>query len=461
MAQFAAAESYWSSFPETYRAEQIATIARWIAIGDSGVVIGGSGTGKSNIAGYINARGDVMAQRLPAQIESCCFLHVDVNSLPVVTSANFYRAMLQSLCLNGSELVPQLSDELLALLSKIPAGDDSLALYFSLLRAHQLLIQRAGKRVIWLIDRFDEACKKLEAGTLNGMRSLRDQFKGRLSYVVFTRLPLARLRNPAEFDEFHEIMVRNSCWVGPMVQRDAEWIAAQMAERYGTSFEAGDVATLLAITGKLPAFMKAACAALAEGELASEATSEEWVKRLLAQSVFQRNCQEIWNDCTEVEQTLLRLLASQTLPTQAASEESALLEAMGLVVRDSKDGQLRIFAPIFAAFVKQQSNALPGAITLDERTGTVLRNGTALNDELTQLEIRLLAYFLRHVDELCEKDALIRQIWPDEKVTEGVRDDSLAQLIKRLRDKLETNDSAHNYIQTVRGRGYRFVQAVS
>ncbi len=156
MAQFAAAESYWSSFPETYRAEQIATIARWIAIGDSGVVIGGSGTGKSNIAGYINARGDVMAQRLPAQIESCCFLHVDVNSLPVVTSASFYRAMLQSLCLNGSELVPQLSDELLALLRKIPAGDDSLALYFSLLRAHQLLIQRAGKRVIWLIDRFEE-----------------------------------------------------------------------------------------------------------------------------------------------------------------------------------------------------------------------------------------------------------------------------------------------------------------
>ena len=43
MAQFAAAESYWSSFPETYRAEQIATIARWIAIGDSGVVIGGGG----------------------------------------------------------------------------------------------------------------------------------------------------------------------------------------------------------------------------------------------------------------------------------------------------------------------------------------------------------------------------------------------------------------------------------
>jgi DNA-binding winged helix-turn-helix (wHTH) protein len=59
---------------------------------------------------------------------------------------------------------------------------------------------------------------------------------------------------------------------------------------------------------------------------------------------------------------------------------------------------------------------------------------------------------------VCDKDDLIRAVWPEDRIFErGVRDDSLAQLVRRLREKVETNPSAPRRIQTVAGRGYRLV----
>jgi DNA-binding response OmpR family regulator len=52
----------------------------------------------------------------------------------------------------------------------------------------------------------------------------------------------------------------------------------------------------------------------------------------------------------------------------------------------------------------------------------------------------------------------MQAVWPNERVFEGIRDDRLAQLIKRLRNKIEPDPAHPIYIQAIRGRGYRFVQ---
>ena len=76
---------------------------------------------------------------------------------------------------------------------------------------------------------------------------------------------------------------------------------------------------------------------------------------------------------------------------------------------------------------------------------------------LTAKEILLLRYFQAHPAEVCEKDDLIRAVWPEDRIfIKGIRDDSLAQLVRRLREKVETAPSAPRLIHTVPGRGYRF-----
>ena len=140
------------------------------------------------------------------------------------------------------------------------------------------------------------------------------------------------------------------------------------------------------------------------------------------------------------------------------AETLAYLLKTGLLTQTAPDAKLRIFSPLFALFVKNQ-RVMPGrGITLDAHTGRILRAGIPLSEEFTPLETRLLTYFIAHAGELCEKNMLIAHVWPDEKVIEGIRDDSLAQLVKRLRDRIEVDGSKQSLIQNVRGRGYRFVQ---
>lgn len=88
---------YWAEFPVTYRAEQVATILRWVAVGGSGMVIGGSGTGKSNLAGFLSSRPDAVAPHVTDEPDKYCFLHLDINSLPALTVPFFYRGLVQTL----------------------------------------------------------------------------------------------------------------------------------------------------------------------------------------------------------------------------------------------------------------------------------------------------------------------------------------------------------------------------
>lgn len=457
MADAVKPSGYWAGFPVTYRAEQVVAIMKWLVAEESGVVIGGSGSGKSNLAGFLASRPDAIAPHT-SRPDRYCFLHLDINSLPALTVPLFYRGMVQTLLDASEHLNGEVQQSMKQLVQSPVAWDDSFAVLTLLRKMHYLLVRQAGKKAVWLLDRFDEACRRFDAQTLNSLRSLRDQFKGELSYVVFTRHPLARLRDPSEIDEFHEIVARNTCWVGPMVERDSRWIARQMAERLQTSFSEADVKQLITVSGGLPAFMKLGCLALAEGRLEQGQPDQVWVKQLLAQRDFQRNCQEMWDDLDTEEQNVLLALSSGANETMLEADVVVYLEQVGLLIRLGTEAAPTFFSPILAAFVAQQHGTTAGTIELHPKTRAVFRGGIPLNIELTAHEDRLLSFFLEHPGEVCEKDTLMRAVWPNEQVIEGIRDDRLAQLIKRLRDKIEPDPAYPAYIQAVRGRGYRFAQ---
>ncbi|MFI5309430.1 MAG: AAA family ATPase, partial [Polyangiales bacterium] len=76
--------------------------------------------------------------------------------------------------------------------------------------------------------------------------------------------------------------------------------------------------------------------------------------------------------------------------------------------------------------------------------------------ELRPKVLDVLLYLVRHNDRLVSKDELLRNLWPGETIHEGVLPQNIALLRKLVGD---TRDQA-NVIQTVHGRGYRFVAKV-
>jgi DNA-binding winged helix-turn-helix (wHTH) protein len=448
--------SYWAEFPVTYRTEQVETIMQWVTAGESGVVVGGSGTGKSNLAGFLGSRPDAITPYVTGNPEQYCFLHLDINRLPMLTVPFFYRGLVQALQDTSESLGAEVQPAMQQLTQGQVNWDDLFQVLTILQKAYHLVIYQAGKQVVWLLDRFDEACLQLDAQTLSSLRSLRDQFKGKLCYVVFTRHPLSRLRDPREIDEFHEIVAANTCWVGPMVERDARWIARQMAERLHTTFAKPDVTQLIQVTGGLPAFMKLGCLALAEGGLKSGEAAQTWVKQLLDRPEFKRNCQEIWRDLTADEQAVLSAISDGVNDSLLAPGlTTAYLEKTGVLVGSQSGSQLSVFSPIFEAFIMRQRPTAPSLIEYDPVRGEVRRGGIVLDLNLTPHESRLLTHFLNHPGEICQKDDLMYAVWPNEV---AIGDDRLAQLVKRLRQKIEPDSSQPTYIQTERGLGYQFVQ---
>lgn len=446
----------WADFPADYCQEHVRDILGWIRVGEGGVVVGMSGAGKSNLLGFLASRLDVVQAHLGDAAASTCLLLLDANRLPSLTGTSFYRAMLQTLHRQRACLIESLRHDLSALYQGCIDCQDDLLLLGAVQDMHYLFCYEGGRRVVWLMDRFDATCRRLDAQFFNSLRALRDAFKSRLCYVVATRQPLPYLRNPAEIDEFCEIMAANTCWVRPLVERDARWVARRMAERLGASFDPADVTRILSLSGRLPAFLKVAFTGLANGDLQTGEGAAAWEKSLLERPEIKRQCRELWDDLTETQRVVLLRVMAGTPAGEIEPEPLAYLEKLGLVARQGD--QRRVFSPLVASYVRQAKGLSDGQIRLHPKTRAVWRGDAELPVTLTAKEDLLLSYFLEHTGELCTKDNLVRAVWPDEVPLDGVRDDRLAQLVRRLREKIEFDPGDPVYILTVHGQGYRFVQ---
>jgi energy-coupling factor transporter ATP-binding protein EcfA2 len=206
---------------------------------------------------------------------------------------------------------------------------------------------------------------------------------------------LATRRTLPPSTELSELCYAHTIQLGPLSGSDARWTVDQLTGRRGITFTPAVAEELIAVTRGYPSLLRAACEACAAGAAAD-------VSSLGSHPAVQKRLEEFWVD-------------------DPTDEE---IRASGL------DGLALLSA-----------GRAPGIDT----------------DRLTAKELLLVEYLKARAGEICAKDDLIRAVWPEDQVFErGVRDDSLAQLVRRLREKVEADASRPEKIQTVAGRGYRF-----
>jgi DNA-binding winged helix-turn-helix (wHTH) protein/tetratricopeptide (TPR) repeat protein len=95
-----------------------------------------------------------------------------------------------------------------------------------------------------------------------------------------------------------------------------------------------------------------------------------------------------------------------------------------------------------------------GAFELDDEHYELRRDGQVV--ELRRKVFDVLRFLVSHHDRVVTKDELLQGVWPGETIHEAV----VAQNIAVLRKVLADSREAARVIQTVHGRGYRFVAAV-
>ena len=337
----------WNQYPPDYRAAVTAVILKAARAGECVALAGLSGSGKSNLLGFLANR----VEPPPA------FLVLDCNRLAEPTAAAFWQLAARRMGAGSS-----LGD---------PLGEIEAALERAL---------RVTPSLCWLIDRYDALPQEVQAALSGNLRALRDAFKYSLSFLVAGRKP------PDPHGELAELFYAHTLWLGPLAEADARWSAETYAERSGKQWDDQTLAQLLQISGCYPAFLRACCEAAAAG-----CTLKLDVLRLHPAVV--RRLEEFWAD----------------RPSQEELAQSGLTGNPLLSEKQSQD------------------------------------------EQLTASEHRLLQALQAQPGRLIEKDDLIRQVWPGDRVSGGLRDDALAQLVRRLRKKV-----GEDRIETLPGRGYRW-----
>lgn len=92
-------------------------------------------------------------------------------------------------------------------------------------------------------------------------------------------------------------------------------------------------------------------------------------------------------------------------------------------------------------------------IDLDNRSVTTI-NGTF---ELPPKEFDLLLFCVKNQGKILTKQRIYEEVWGEEYFYD---DSNIMAIISRLRKKIEENPSRPQYIQTIKGIGYRFNREV-
>ena len=102
-----------------------------------------------------------------------------------------------------------------------------------------------------------------------------------------------------------------------------------------------------------------------------------------------------------------------------------------------------------------QPTAAFGEYELDERLYELRRRGAIVKIEPKVFDV--LAYLVRHRDRVVPKEELLGKLWPGEFVSDSV----LPRCVTAARKAVGDDANRQRVIQTVHGRGYRFVAALA
>jgi DNA-binding winged helix-turn-helix (wHTH) protein/tetratricopeptide (TPR) repeat protein len=98
-----------------------------------------------------------------------------------------------------------------------------------------------------------------------------------------------------------------------------------------------------------------------------------------------------------------------------------------------------------------------GPFVLDPEQGTLTRNGMPV--KLQDLPYRLLRMLVERPGEIVTREEVRQHLWPENTFVEF--DNSLGVAIRKVRESLNDNAEAPNYVATIPRRGYRFVAPVT
>jgi beta-N-acetylhexosaminidase len=100
------------------------------------------------------------------------------------------------------------------------------------------------------------------------------------------------------------------------------------------------------------------------------------------------------------------------------------------------------------------ADAPPLMLRVDAETRRVYVHGAEARPPLSNEQFRLLSYLYERAGKVVPREDLVRHVWP-EAHSEGVSEEALDALVRRVRERIVQAGGERSYIVTLRGQGFR------
>jgi hypothetical protein len=442
------------SQPDEFRHHVVKKLFDWARAGESVSVIGMSGVGKSNLFNHIRDP-KTQARYLEGQEANTIIVRANFHYVPDFTDRSIYSLILEQLESLESEAARLgIESDTIEKISQyheilLDAGADALKVqrYFKL--AVRALLGDTRRRLVLLCDQFDDVYQEAEPRLFANLRGLREAYKYRLCYFIFTRDLLTNMvEMDAAREEFYELMASNILGLKPYQKSDAFSLLRRVSQRNQLALSDEMSEWLFALSGGHAGLLRAAYLGVAPTGLNIYDDGETAVSQLLQLPGVETECEKIWRSLSVHERRVLVYHAHRVKSEAPDHAVTRQLQIKGLLTAANKP---QIFAPIFARYVADQEASWERPLYFDAASRQIWVLGQPA-PKLTQLEYRLFHLLYQRRGEVVVKDELIKVGWPQAKG--GVSDEALIAAIARLRKKIEPDSKTPRFLQNLHNQGY-------
>ena len=450
-------ELFSTAFPEApVREEDLLYIVGCLQQGECCSVVGPSNTGKSILLRSLLTE-DV--RQHCAQKGAGPPVPVFVDCLETSHSEHaLYELLLRSI-LEALELsnAPQATvDTLRSRYGELMDCTTDVAIRSLFARSIHALTRKSQTVLVIILDEFDDIFRALSPWPFRQLRALRDRYGAQLCYVLATSHHLERVRSDPDTYEFREMFQPYTHILRPLHRTDAERLVAYLARKQGDAPSPEHTDLVIELSGGHPGLTERVYGSLRPDISEVASPLQVMATELNQEWPIQKECRRLWDELEDEEHAGLRaLVQGETLPPGTVHRQA--LEAKGLIV-ERGDGHLAVFSPVFAAFVQQESArhqpTTCRGLWYEADTRQILLDGEDITRELSADQYALLVFLSQRPGVVCSKDEVAQAVWPGQ-IQEGITDDQIYQLIRRVREKVEPDPLNPCYIITVRGQGYQ------
>lgn len=282
----------------------------------------------------------------------------------------------------------------------------------------------------------------------NNLYSLYQIEKTKIHFIFVITENIFSEEKMEKYDQLTELITENIIYMPILSLKDTLFTVNRLISKYGYQVPLVLKNAIPEIIGGHPALIRSCLRILNEKQ---NIKTEELLDFLEQQWEVKTFLDDIWKSITDEERAFLWHAAKQDRPELKVIP--SFIRNLGLV--HFEKGKLCLFSLLFESFIKKQK-IKKTTLSICSQTGEILADGIAPREKITLNEHRLLIVFLKNSNKVISRDRLAEAIWEKDSF-EKYSDWAIDQSISLLRKKLDSLGVSPNSIQTIKGRGYRWI----